>query len=146
MRKDDWNLDSRENFKKIKGKVIETLTLSNDVILIKLEDEKWEKGETFWIWDDGQECCEYRFITTDDDLSFFSGSTLLDIHLKQAPDGPSRDDQDHAVHEIQFLELKTSKGVCTFETHDEHNGAYGGFTVRISRSEPEIIKWKREKA
>ena len=123
----------------MKGKVIKSLVLANDAILMELEG-----GKTFWIWDDGQLCCEDRYITTDDDLSYFSGSILMDIVLTEAPDGPSGDDQDHAVHEIQFLTIKTSKGIVTFETHDEHNGAYGRFAVRVSSEEPAIVKWRRD--
>ena len=34
------------------------------------------------------------------------------------------------VHEVQFLNIETSLGIITFETHNEHNGYYGGFYIK----------------
>ena len=32
-------------------------------------------------------------------------------------------------HEVQFLEIKTDRGVLTMANHNEHNGWYGGFWI-----------------
>ena len=82
--------------------------------------------------DEGQSCCENRYMSTDDDLSDFIGGTLLDAEIKAAPD---ETDEWGQVHEVQFLEVRTSKGSFTMASHNEHNGYYGGFyLVAISES------------
>jgi hypothetical protein len=81
---------------------------------------------TLVLTDEGQSCCENRYITTDDDLPYFVGSRLMDVELGEHR---STDSEYGNEHEIQFLNVKTSKGVITFETHNEHNGYYGGFAI-----------------
>jgi hypothetical protein len=78
------------------------------------------------LWDNGQSCCESRYMTTDDDVSQMIGEMLRDAEIA---DGPSEGDQDSEVHEQQFLRIATDKQTYTFVTHNEHNGYYGGFSV-----------------
>lgn len=78
------------------------------------------------MWDDGQSCCEYRYMVCDDDLTHFENSTLLDITLENAPDVET----EYDVHEIQFLHVKTSRGSFTVSSHNKHNGYYGGFRIQ----------------
>ena len=33
------------------------------------------------------------------------------------------------VHEIQFLDVKTDKGIFQMANNNEHNGYYGGFLI-----------------
>ena len=82
-----------------------------------------DDGTKMSLRDDGQTCCESRYMTTDDDLSYFSGAVLMGAEVKSAPDI----DVDYGAHEIAFLVVTTSKGAFTIETHNEHNGYYGGF-------------------
>jgi hypothetical protein len=113
---------------------VDTIKTSLNKIIEKVWLNK-EKNELFFkfedntgmvIWDNGQSCCEYRYMRTDDILSEFSGAKFLDIELKHAPD---QEDEYGQVHEIQFLDIKTDKGVFQISTHNEHNGCYGGFYV-----------------
>jgi hypothetical protein len=78
------------------------------------------------MWDDGQSCCESRYMRTDDDLKEFSGSKLLDFELKN---GPEVNGEYSECHEIQFLDVKTDKGIFQMANHNEHNGYYGGFSI-----------------
>ena len=78
------------------------------------------------VWDGGQSCCEHRYMHTDDVLSDFVGATLMDIEVR---DAPNVEDEYGDVHEVQFLVVTTSKGAFTVETHNEHNGYYGGFWI-----------------
>jgi len=78
------------------------------------------------LTDEWQECCECRYMTCDDDLSFLAGSTLIDVIEKESK---TIDDGDDEVHEICFVEVSTSKGCITICTHNEHNGYYGGFEL-----------------
>jgi hypothetical protein len=81
-------------------------------------------GTGIELWDDGQSCCEDRYMHTDDALTEFVGTTFLGAEEREAPDV---DDDTYGVHEVAFLVVKTSLGDFTIETHNEHNGYYGGF-------------------
>ena len=107
-----------------KGKVIKSLTLDKDKDeLVMLFDD----GTGLVFWDNGQSCCESRYMTCDDDLASYAGATFIEAELAEAPSV----DLEWGEHEVQFLNIKTSLGVATLETHNEHNGYYGGFAVCI---------------
>ena len=108
------------------GKTILWAQLVYDVLLtIALDD-----GFMLKLSDGQQDCCENRYMRTDDDLEYYAGSTLLGIEIRDAPDAPGAD-----VHEVQFLAVKTSKGEFVMSSHNEHNGYYGGFEVSAARCE-----------
>ena len=64
-------------------------------------------------------------MVTADDLSEYENAKLLDFELKEAP---SIED-NYGEHEIQFLDIKTDKGIFQIANHNEHNGYYGGFWI-----------------
>ena len=80
------------------------------------------------LGDEGENCCESRYMTNDDDLSYYVGATLLKVEILG---GTSTTDQYGEEHEIDFLHITTSKGVIVCETHNEHNGYYGGFNLEV---------------
>lgn len=80
------------------------------------------------ISDEGQSCCEDRYITTDDDIKFLVGKNLKHMEIKDGIHG-RQDGGD--PHETAFLEIMTDQGCVTFTTHVEHNGYYGGFSICI---------------
>jgi hypothetical protein len=90
-------------------------------------------GSKLRLFDDGQSCCESRYMRTDDDLSKFEGAKLLGFELA---DAPSIKDNEYEDHDVQFLNTKTSLGVFTCSNHVEHNGYYGGFSITARYSEP----------
>lgn len=102
------------------GKVIEKVNLDNNELVFKFAD-----GTGLKMFDDGQSCCEDRYMRTDYDLSDYQGATLLDFELKNAPSV----EDDYGTHEVQFLDIKTSNGVFQMANHNEHNGYYGGFWI-----------------
>jgi len=108
-----------------KGKQIESIKFDEDRIVISFTD-----GKGIMIYDDdGQSCCETRYIHTDvTDLSYYNNTILNDIDVV---DGPDIDNDYYSVHETQFLYIHTSLGVIDFVTHNEHNGYYGGFDIVI---------------
>lgn len=116
---------------------IETLQrgLNQKIAALELKDDElrftFADGYRMRLWDDGQSCCESRYMTTDDALADFVGSQLLGAEIRDAPDIG-----EECCHEVQFLLIKTSKGVFTMETHNEHNGYYGGFAVVADALEP----------
>lgn len=110
------------------GKTIASVSLGSDDALHFV----FADGVKLKMWDDGQSCCERRYMTTVDDLSFFVGAKLLGVEIKEAPPV----DDGYEEHEVQFLEVQTSIGVFTMASHNEHNGYYGGFCVKAELESP----------
>lgn len=81
--------------------------------------------------DEGQSCCEHRYMRTDDDLSYHVGAKLVDAELVDAPGIQTEDDYGE-VHEVQFLNIVTDRGRFQIASHNEHNGYYGGFWIQVS--------------
>lgn len=105
------------------GRTIRTVALSDDSLRFVFDD-----GTHLRLWDDGQSCCESRYMTCEDDLTYFCGAKLLSLSIRAAPNVP----HEYGEHEMQFLHVTTSKGVFVCATHNEHNGYYGGFWLRAS--------------
>jgi hypothetical protein len=88
----------------------------------------FEDGSILSLWDDGQTCCESRYMTTDDNLADFYDCILTNIELK---DCDYYEEEDKIwIHECQFLEITTDKGSFQIVNHNEHNGYYGGFSLQ----------------
>jgi hypothetical protein len=115
------------------GKIITNLTISDgeSELLIRLDN-----GKTLSILDD-QQCCENRYMMTDDDLQYYVGAEFLGAALESSSKS-EEEDSFGDVHEEQFLLIHTSKGTFTIVTHNEHNGYYGGFNIECSISETEV--------
>lgn len=111
-----------ELFQKMKGNKIKNVFLRDNVLNFEFE------GFKVGIKDSGQSCCETRYMVCDDgDLSYYIGTTFMNIELK-----PVRDDQvDYNIHETQFVDITTSNGVFQVCTHNIHNGYYGGFSIEL---------------
>ena len=103
------------------GKTIEKVWMEENQLLFRFSD-----GTNMKMFDDGQSCCESRYMKTDDDLTEYSGAKLLDFELKGVP---NLADSIEDVHEVQFLDVKTDKGIFQVANHNEHNGYYGGFWI-----------------
>lgn len=92
----------------------------------------FDNGIGIHITDEGQDCCERRYATTDDDLSKMSGEVLKSISLKSTEEQGKIAGWDNA-HDIEFLIIETDKDTYTVVNHNEHNGYYGGFSMRIKQ-------------
>lgn len=107
-----------------------TAAVGKKILGLKLEDNRlafeFEGGYKMSLFDDGQSCCENRYMRTDDNLADYIGATLTGAEVKDAPNVP---DEYGDEHEVQFLEVQTSAGVLTMSNHNEHNGYYGGFWI-----------------
>lgn len=114
------NKETVESINQSLGKEIEKVELIDDALIFSFKDKTIMK-----VWDDGQSCCETRYMTTDDDLRYYCGSIFTDIEIADAPSIAD----EWGEHEVQFLKVTTSKGVFTMETHNEHNGYYAGFSI-----------------
>ena len=119
--------DPFARYTEIVGLTIESIGKDDQGVAIRFAD-----GSRLCIWDGGQSCCESRYITCDDDLSGHEGGHLVSIDT-DAP-GAQPDEEDHwGCHEVQFVKVQTTKGSFTLCTHNEHNGYYGGFSLRVKR-------------
>lgn len=112
------------------GKKIKSIGIVEDKLVIKLYG-----NETLTLWDDGQSCCESRYMQTDDDGVPYKGAVLQDFEIRDAPSPEPKSEYGNA-YEVQFLDVKTSVGVFTCTTHNEHNGYYGGFSIAAKVTKP----------
>lgn len=119
------NSESVDAVKASVGKQIKAACIRDEENLVL----EFEDGTRLTITDDGQSCCENRFMTSDDDFADIIGAELIDFELL---DGPEVDDNKYDIEEVQFLHVKTSKGTVTIENHNQHNGYYGGFALTAS--------------
>ena len=114
------------------GKTITTLSLdpgedsTEDKLRMTFDD-----GSKIAIYDNGQSCCEHRYMSTDDDLTVHIDAILVSGELR---DGPDKDGEDDTL-ECQFLLITTSRGVFTMANYNSHNGYYGGFALRVISEE-----------
>jgi hypothetical protein len=111
------------------GKTIRDIMLYDDAIHLTVEGEDGEV-ERIKLWDDGQSCCESRYMTCDADLPSYVGQKILDYELRDMPDGSA----DYDYHEQQALVIRTTEGNIDFVTHVEHNGYYGGWSIKAARA------------
>lgn len=116
------NEDSVKAFKDALNKEIKDLSITDNALKLKFED-----GTTVEFYDDGQSCCESRYMNTDDELKDYVGAKLLDASVR---DGGAKD-ENYGVTESQFLIIETSKGSFTVANYNEHNGYYGGISLRV---------------
>lgn len=110
------------------GKRIVAASFDGEVNLV------FEDGKRLRLADDGQSCCEARYMRTDDDVPSIVGQTLRGIERVEAAQ-PEVDENEDSRHEVCFLEIRTDKEVIQFSFHNEHNGYYGGFCLSIETSE-----------
>lgn len=114
------NANSAEVFRRNMGKEIEAIDLLDNRLLFTFRD-----GAKMQLVDTGQQCSEERYMHSDDPLEVFVGSRLLGAEVRPAPEMQC----EGCVHEVQFLLVTTSGGSFMVETHNEHNGWYGGFRI-----------------
>ena len=111
-----------EHFNKAIGKTIKALAITNNALRIDFDD-----GYAIALRDEGQSCCETRYINTDDDLPYYVGAKLVSGEVAPAPSP----EHEWGVHQVSFLRITTDRGVFTVQTHNEHNGYYGGFAIVV---------------
>jgi hypothetical protein len=105
------------------------------ITAVEMSDEKlnitFEYDVKISIWDNGQSCCESRYMSTDDDIQSLVGNILTRIEAKEGPGT----EEGYDVHEQIFVEVGTNQNFITVVNHNEHNGYYGGFGLTITISQ-----------
>lgn len=119
------NTESVSIFKEAGGKTINKIEIVNNELQFRFED-----GTGIALRDDGQSCCENRYMATDDELSDFVGTQLINAEVR---DGTEEEAEYSDVKESQFLVITTSVGQFTVVNYNEHNGYYGGFLLIAER-------------
>lgn len=92
-------------------------------------------GFKILLIDAGQDCCETRYLRTNDELKALVGETLINIRVTRKVN-VVLDSEWNEAHEVEFLEVLTNRDMVTFEAHNEHNGYYGGFSLRATVIDP----------
>ena len=121
------NEETVNTHKSAMGKKIKSIRIDKDYNGDGGLEMLFDDGTGIWIFDDARSCCEDRYLHTDDNVSDFAGAIFIEAELREG--GEKGDDWE--THEWEFVIIKTSIGEFTLETHNEHNGYYGGFYVKI---------------
>lgn len=112
--------------KAIKGIGILHLDMDPDELQIYFEDG------SIVLLDNNQQCCETRFMHTDDNFGDFLGATFLGAEVL---DGPTIEipgsPKNERLQESQFLVISTSVGKFTVVNYNRHNGYYDGFKIEV---------------
>ena len=92
---------------------------------------------------DQPSCCEqWGYITSEDDLSGYVGSTLLAVKLTDTALRTAvmqeLEETDFDCGGIQFVDFVTDKGVFQLAVYNSHNGYYG-HRVRITKDEEVLL-------
>lgn len=93
---------------------------------------KTSKQEVLLLVTGGKVCCEdIGYLMSEDDVSDYIGSELLDIELTDVGlDVRSIQEEIKEDHQIEsggivFVNIKTSSGLLQFVVYNYHNGNYG---------------------
>lgn len=118
------NEDSVEAVREAIGQKILRTELCEDELLLV-----FESGLRLALFDEGQSCCESRYMRTDDALDSIDGHTLVGIEVADGPETELAGE----VQEVQFLRVTTDRGLMTISSHNDHNGYYGGISIRAQK-------------
>ena len=119
------NESSVAALKESAGKEIATLDIDEERLLFTFTD-----GTAMKLYDNGQYCCEKRYMHTDDRLGDFIGAQFRKAEVR---DGPTEIMEWGEPKESQFLLITTSIGQFTVVNYNEHNGYYGGFALEAKK-------------
>jgi len=110
------------------GRMIASAEATDSVLTLGFED-----GTRIVVKDDGQSCCEARYMRTDDNPQDLVGHRLVALESNRSA---NESGEYWDAHEIAFLDVKTDAGVTVFSFHNEHNGYYGGFSLSVQELPP----------
>lgn len=104
------------------GKNINNIWIDADGVSLIIEHESGILN----ISDNGQQCCESRYMETDDNLKDFIGAIIINFEYK---DGGFIDPVNDTVLEVAFFDIKTTSGIFQIKNYNENNGYYCGFDL-----------------
>lgn len=83
------------------------------------------------MWDDNWQCCEKRWLHSDDNPADLVGATLMDIQMEEGVD----DEGEVHIVESQFIRILTDKAPFVVTAYNQHTGAYAGIVVKAKVSQ-----------
>jgi len=107
-------------------------TLEIENISVHEEDGctiRFTDGSEITIFDEGQSCCETRWMTCDDELKEHIGGHLTGVEVLEGLKLMESEDE----YECIFVRIETNAGSFTLCMHNKHNGYYGGFSPGIKK-------------
>lgn len=116
----DVSTETVEALRDAIGATIQNAWIGDNRLQIQFTD-----GRKLIVYDDGQSCCETRYMSTDDELSSLSGEVFVGLEKKSAPNISD----EYGEHEVEFLDIITNRSRAQIANHNEHNGYYGGFWI-----------------
>lgn len=102
------------------GRMITAAVFDDDELQLTFDN-----GDTIRVIDDGQSCCERRYVRTDDDVEELVGKKLTEVDVR---DGVNIDG-GYEEHQVQFVHINAGSTTVVLNAHNEHNGYYGGFDI-----------------
>lgn len=103
-------------------KIIKRIEIENTNSFAMLFDD-----ETYLVIQHEILCGKTRYMSTDDNLSYYLGAVYLGHEIKSV----QKSLQDHICTEIEFIVIYTSRGCFQIKNYNIHNGEYGGFATEI---------------
>lgn len=103
-------------------KIIKRIEIENNHSFAMLFDD-----ETYLVIQNEILGCETRYMSTDDDLSYYIGAVYLGHEIKSV----QKSVQDDSYTEIEFIEISTRRGCFQIKNYNIYNGEYGGFNTEI---------------
>jgi hypothetical protein len=104
--------------KELIGKTVYAVYKNEDGTILMFETDS---GDLAFITE--PDCCNSVWFEHLDNVSAFDGAQVLDVdHVN----GEEIYTNDWEVLENWFIKIKTTKGYCTIEVRNSHNGYYGG--------------------
>ena len=98
-----------EGFEGLEGMEVSAVTVGEEHAVIMC-------GEVgVRITDEGQDCCESRYITTDDDPARLIGSRLASITSGEVKEADGMDDE---CHDIVFVTIRTDTAELVLQSHN----------------------------
>ena len=89
-----------------------------------------------------QQCCEdYGYFGSDDDLTYFVGTNLLEVNLTDTALNKKSLEIGNELSRfagIQFVDFVTSKGTFQLAVYNDHNGYYG-HSIYVTKNEKIIL-------
>jgi hypothetical protein len=114
--------------------------------ILKIEETTFEGKDGFIITtdtqsiklgiDNGQSCCEnWGYFMSEDDISDFIGSKLIDVKITDTLLKPNDDFDVNEMYEgdVMFVNITTDNGLLQFVAYNEHNGYYGHEACVVSK-------------
>ena len=110
------------------GRIIVGANITEESLTLTFED-----GSTLALYD-VPDCCEHRYMRSDDSTADLLGARLVTIEEREGPDPVVADGGDE--HEVAFVNILTDYGQYQLVMHNEHNGCYGGFSLHVATELP----------